>query len=269
MLALALRQAVRNQPHRAVRDRLHDPALGRRGVRDDHAGPQGPLFIATRHADPPRRHRHAGLPRRARRPGPAGLRRGGCAGRRDAGVDRATSTTRCARSPTTSPRRLRQPSGRCDRRRHGCRSEAIIQAAANVAWALDAAGRPAQLAFTLPECNSLGLALHGRAAAWTKLLPARPQKRQRRHGHRPGKRPLPARRRQSRSTAFWARRARDRARSPAECHDREAADVVLPAAHLRRGRRHAGQQRRPGAALLPGRSRRQARSRRAGAGCAR
>ncbi len=40
-------------------------------------------------------------------------------------------------------------------------SEALLQAAANVAWALCAQGRPAQLCFTLPECNSLGAALMG------------------------------------------------------------------------------------------------------------
>ena len=41
----------------------------------------------------------------------------------------------------------------------GCGSEALLQAAANVAWALCAQGRPAQLCFALPECNSMGTAL--------------------------------------------------------------------------------------------------------------
>ncbi len=41
----------------------------------------------------------------------------------------------------------------------GCGSEALLQAAANIAWALCAQGRPAQLCFTLPECNSMGTAL--------------------------------------------------------------------------------------------------------------
>jgi NADH-quinone oxidoreductase subunit G len=41
----------------------------------------------------------------------------------------------------------------------GCGSEALMQAAANIAWALCAQGCPAQLCFTLPECNSMGTAL--------------------------------------------------------------------------------------------------------------
>ncbi|MEW6612652.1 MAG: NADH-quinone oxidoreductase subunit NuoG [Pseudomonadota bacterium] len=40
-------------------------------------------------------------------------------------------------------------------------SEALIQAAANVAWALCRDGRDAALCFTAPECNSFGLALMG------------------------------------------------------------------------------------------------------------
>ena len=41
----------------------------------------------------------------------------------------------------------------------GC--AAAIEAAANVAWALHAAGRPVSLALVVPECNSLGAALLG------------------------------------------------------------------------------------------------------------
>ncbi len=43
----------------------------------------------------------------------------------------------------------------------GCGSEAVMRAAANIAWALCAAGRHTQLCFTVPECNSLGLGLLG------------------------------------------------------------------------------------------------------------
>ena len=45
----------------------------------------------------------------------------------------------------------------------GCGSEAVMQAAANVARALLAAGRNAGLCFTVPECNSVGLAMMGAA----------------------------------------------------------------------------------------------------------
>jgi NADH-quinone oxidoreductase subunit G len=43
----------------------------------------------------------------------------------------------------------------------GCGTVSVIQAAANVAWALCAGGREARLAFALPECNTLGLGLLG------------------------------------------------------------------------------------------------------------
>jgi NADH-quinone oxidoreductase subunit G len=43
----------------------------------------------------------------------------------------------------------------------GCGSEALMQAAANIVWALRAQGFPAQICFTLPECNSVGTALMG------------------------------------------------------------------------------------------------------------
>jgi NADH-quinone oxidoreductase subunit G len=43
----------------------------------------------------------------------------------------------------------------------GCISEAVIQAAANVAWALCESGKPAELCYTVPECNSMGLGLMG------------------------------------------------------------------------------------------------------------
>ena len=43
----------------------------------------------------------------------------------------------------------------------GCRSEAIIQAAANIALALSTVGRTPKLSYIVPECNSLGVMLMG------------------------------------------------------------------------------------------------------------
>ncbi len=40
-------------------------------------------------------------------------------------------------------------------------SAAVMQAAANVAWALAAGGKPSELCLVVPECNSLGLRLMG------------------------------------------------------------------------------------------------------------
>lgn len=41
----------------------------------------------------------------------------------------------------------------------GCGSDAVIEAAANIAWALIEEGRKAALSYVLPECNSFGLGL--------------------------------------------------------------------------------------------------------------
>jgi NADH-quinone oxidoreductase subunit G len=51
----------------------------------------------------------------------------------------------------------------------GCRSQSVIEAAAQVAWALCKAGHPASLSFTTPECNSFGLAMIG-AAPFSAVL---------------------------------------------------------------------------------------------------
>ena len=40
-----------------------------------------------------------------------------------------------------------------------CGNKSLIHAAANIAWGLCESGKPASLAFTMPECNSMGLGL--------------------------------------------------------------------------------------------------------------
>src|SRR5208283_3528228 len=42
-----------------------------------------------------------------------------------------------------------------------CGSESVIKAAANIAWTLCDQGHPAELCFTVPECNSMGVGLIG------------------------------------------------------------------------------------------------------------
>ena len=114
---------------------------------------EGPLFIAT-----PERHAPRRLPR-ARYRGCAGRHRaagvcgGACAGsrglrrpKRSDGMLTLAAEIAAALKAAQRPVVIAGPS---------CRSAALIQAAANVAWALPGAA----LAFTVPECNSLGLAL--------------------------------------------------------------------------------------------------------------
>jgi NADH-quinone oxidoreductase subunit G len=48
-------------------------------------------------------------------------------------------------------------------------SRSVLQAAANVAWALCATGRKSELLLTLPECNSFGLALLGGSSLETAV----------------------------------------------------------------------------------------------------
>src|SRR3569623_955320 len=43
----------------------------------------------------------------------------------------------------------------------GCGDKAVVEAAANVAWALCNTGHAAELCYTVPECNSLGVAMLG------------------------------------------------------------------------------------------------------------
>jgi NADH-quinone oxidoreductase subunit G len=57
-----------------------------------------------------------------------------------------------------------------------CGSEAVLQAAANVAWSLNRNGSPAQLSFIVPESNSLGLAMMAKSSLQSALeaLQAKP-----------------------------------------------------------------------------------------------
>ncbi|HEX2951588.1 MAG TPA: NADH-quinone oxidoreductase subunit NuoG [Armatimonadota bacterium] len=56
-----------------------------------------------------------------------------------------------------------------------CGSSAVIQAAANVAWALHKTNSAADLCFTVPECNSVGLALLQGGSIDTAAKALRPQ----------------------------------------------------------------------------------------------
>jgi len=158
MLALALRQSVRRQPM-AIAERLHIPEWDDAAVRTAVQGAKGPLFIAsvadtrlddiataTFHGAPDDLARlgldvaHALDPRApaAGAPTPAG----------SALVEQIARALRDAQHPLVVAGT-------------GTGSEAVVEAAANIAWALHAAGRPANLAFVVPECNTLGAALLG------------------------------------------------------------------------------------------------------------
>lgn len=155
MLALALRQSVRRQPM-AIAAKLHIPEWDDGAVREVVQDAKGPLFIAAMSMT-----RLDDIATETVRGAPDDLARlafdvahaidprspgAGASGSSDARVGRIADALRGAQRPLVV---AGTSSG----------SDAVIEAAANVAWALHAAGRPARLAFVVPECNSVGVAL--------------------------------------------------------------------------------------------------------------
>ncbi|MCX6998018.1 MAG: NADH-quinone oxidoreductase subunit NuoG [Kiritimatiellaeota bacterium] len=156
MLALALRQAVRHKPAElATRQRIH--AWDSLAIRDAGQQAQGPCFIAT--ADQTRLDDIATATYRA---APDDLARLGFA------VAHALDPS-SPDVPNLPPDLAAWAQRAADGLKAGQRplvvagtggaSAALLPAAANIAWALIKAGRPAQLCLTVPECNSLGSAL--------------------------------------------------------------------------------------------------------------
>jgi NADH-quinone oxidoreductase subunit G len=151
-MALSLRQSVRQQPIE-IAERLRIPLWMDHGVREAVQEARGPLFIASTGAT-----RLDDIATRTYRAAPDDQARLGfaVANALDPGAPAPpdlsepilTLVAEIAQALKTAKRPLviSGPSNR---------SEALIQAAANVAWALPGAS----LAFTVPECNSFGLAL--------------------------------------------------------------------------------------------------------------
>jgi NADH-quinone oxidoreductase subunit G len=156
MLALSLRQAVRNQPNERASqkniDLWNDAAL-REIVQDQ----KGPLYIAT-----PAATRLDDVATATAHLAPDGI----------AALGFAIANVLDPASPAVDdlPDELKTRADEIAQNLKDAEnplvvsgtslgSEAVIQAAAAVAWALRAAGKDARLTFTVPECNSIGLAL--------------------------------------------------------------------------------------------------------------
>lgn len=155
-LALALRQAVRQQPMRRT-DALGIPRWNDAAVREVIQHDTGLLFMATptrTRLDEIAAQTYHAAPDDIARLGfavahalhPAALSVSGLSDEVNALATQIAQTLRAAERPLVL-------SGT------SLGSEAVLQAAANVAWALSHDGRQASLCLTLPECNSLGLAL--------------------------------------------------------------------------------------------------------------
>lgn len=158
MAALALQQTVRRKPMKRA-EKLHIPEWDDYAVRELIQQEKGPLFIGTTHST-----KLDSIATKTYRAAPADLARLGFA------VARAISPQAPAVSGLTDEARtlagnIAQALKEAERplliSGTGAGSEAVIQAAANVAQALCEGGRAAGIFFAVPECNSLGLGLMG------------------------------------------------------------------------------------------------------------
>ena len=153
MLALALRQAAIQKPLAQVKDipRWNDSPV-RESIQQQH----GPFFVAT-----PDQTKLDELATAAYRAAPEDIARLGLAVAH--GIDPAAPAV-ADLSPPAAALADRIAKGLKEGQRPlvvsglSCASEAMIEAAANVAWALKKAGLDARLCLTVPECNSMAAA---------------------------------------------------------------------------------------------------------------
>ncbi len=158
MIALALRQSVRRQPMQIAK-KLKIAEWDDAAVREAVQQAKGPLFIATAGAaklDDVATETYRGAPDEVARLGFAVAHILNIDAPKVNGLsDEVSSLAKRIAGALKEAERPLVISGA------GCGDEAVMQAAANVAWALCADDRVAELCVAVPECNSLGLALMG------------------------------------------------------------------------------------------------------------
>jgi NADH-quinone oxidoreductase subunit G len=157
-LALALRQSVLRKPLE-IAARLKIPEWDAVAVREAIQEEKGPLFIAATYQT-----KLDDVAAETYQAAPDDLARLGFAVANS--LDRSAPPVENLRDEVRSlAERIARTMMAADRpliiSGTGCGSDAVMQAAANVAWALCKNGRAAQLCLTMPECNSLGVALIG------------------------------------------------------------------------------------------------------------
>ncbi|MCC6859494.1 MAG: NADH-quinone oxidoreductase subunit NuoG [Bryobacterales bacterium] len=165
-IALALRQSVEQQPRsRAAAARI--PLWNDLAVREIAQDQKGPLFVAALNAT-----RLDDVAAATYRAAPADIARLGLA---VAASLRQEFAFPADLAPKVSELASRIADALLGAARPlvvsgpGCRSEAVIRAAAAVAGALAGRGKPAPLAFTMPEANTAGLSLMATAGLETAL----------------------------------------------------------------------------------------------------
>mgnify|MGYP001557386501 FL=1 len=156
LLALALRQSVRRQPLK-IAGKMHIPHWNDHAVREAIQGESGPLFVATI-----ANTRLDDIATQTFRGTPDDLARLGFAvahlldPHAPPVPDLPDAMHKLAHDISEALKAAERPlviSGM------GCGNAAVIEAAANVAWALCNSGHPAELCFAAKECNSLGAAM--------------------------------------------------------------------------------------------------------------
>ena len=169
MLALALRQAAIQKPLAQARARQisgwEDAAL-REAIQQQ----KGPFFVAT-----PEATKLDDVASELYRAAPADLARLGFAVAHE--IDpQAPAVANLSADVQALARRIAEALAHSERplvvSGVRCGEQSLIESAANVAWALRRAGKPAKLCFVVPECNSLGAALlegQGAEAALEKI----------------------------------------------------------------------------------------------------
>jgi NADH-quinone oxidoreductase subunit G len=155
-LALALRQLVRQAPLKDT-ERVHLPLWNDSGVRNLLQDRKGPLYIAAPFAT-----RLDDVATKVHRVAPDDVARLAMAvaheidGTLPAVVNLPAEVGALAREIAGALAAAERPlvvAGTASG------TESVLRAAASVAWALHAAGRPARLSLTVPECDTLGLGL--------------------------------------------------------------------------------------------------------------
>lgn len=157
-LALAVRQAVREQPMQGA-DKLGIPTWHDAAMRDFIQTRTGPLFVVGVDG--------AGLEDVASAIHPAApddVARLGFAVAHLLNAE-GPSVPALSQEQQTLAQRIVDALQKAERpvviSGTGCKSAPVIQAAATVAWALARNGRAARLCYSVPECNSMGLAIMG------------------------------------------------------------------------------------------------------------
>ena len=159
MLALSVRQAVRRIPVEEMIDKIHMPAWQDAAVREAVQDSKGPLYILS-----VQETKLDELAAGAYHTAPDNIARIGfgvshlLSGKMPEVTGMSEQGKAAAEEIAGALRKAKNPliiAG------YGSGSEAVIKAAANVAWALHDLGVDAMLSFTVPECNSMGLEMLG------------------------------------------------------------------------------------------------------------